>query len=511
MSQKNQIVYALMSVLLLFVFVLVPMKAEAGLNEYVLDNTMLDSANWSNPEDDVLTEQEKIIFTADSTQYSRLISKQTVKVDKLFENLVQLSANVEFQNFPSNQSFIFAFGLEGIESMAGEAPNVEVTFTNNGGIKVGVVAYDEDGTMHTVSNPTSCGITLHKAVKVVITITTDSKIRVAVNGNNVCSGTLPVSGEGSVGFLQSGQVAVELSDFEMKYYEYSRPENTNIYEDFEKGGMDVSVLTARAPSMDSIFPRGQSVEEYEGNMVLMHRHTDSTYLGTLYQYSNFQITFDVPYLHTVTEYDETGKLLIGGMSRLMISMGNEQADWDTAGWEKAVETVVIGKDLAYSFNNPEKIQAIMKKDPFAGEGRPFSVKVTVVDAVVTASLKWLEDEQFEEVLSYKLEGGTPTGYVQIWLPEYGNCAIDNLEIINLDENPNIIETEYKNGKWEIPADFKYESAERVYADDKQVEGTTNFSDIWFIPVGAVFVGGFALLVTFVSTRKKKKEELSNEK
>lgn len=513
MRKVKNLIYSLLSVILFFSMVLTPMSTEAGSTEHILDGSMLDNANWSNPEEDVEIKEGTIVFSKESTEYSRYIAKQAIKLDTSFENLTTLSANVKFETLPAGKNFMIAFGLEGIETCAGEAKNVEVTFSNEGGIKVGVNAYDEDGTLHVVAEPVACGMSLNRVAKVTVTITTAGNIRVSVNGQNKCSGKLPVSAEGRVGFLQSGACAVTIADLEIKHYEYARPENTNIVEDFEKGGMNVAVLTARAPSMYSIWPRGQYVEDDNGNKVLRHLNVSDTYVGTLHQYSNFEISFDVPYVNTIAEFGDNGAFTKVGQSKLMISMGNEQADWETAGWSSAQETIVYDNGSVYSFNNPDNIRAELKKNPFAGEGRAFSVKLSVVDAVVTAQIKWMEEGTFDTVLTYKRNGGTPLGYVQVWVPEYGDCSIDNLKITNLDENPNLIEVEYKSGQWQKPEDFKYTKMERVYADTQEQEAKSNDWLYWLIPVAAIVIGTGALLITGGVIRKKRmqKEETVHEK
>lgn len=514
MKKVRNVIYSLLSVILFFSMVLTPMSTEAGSTEHTIDKSMLDNANWSNPEEDVVIEEGTIVFSKDSTEYSRYISKQVIKKDTLFDNLATLSANVKFETLPAGKSFMIVFGLEGVEACAGEAKNVEVTFTNANGIRVGVNAYDEDGTLHTVAKPVACGISLNRAAQVSVTITTKGNISVSVDGRSVCTGEIPVTAEGRVGFLQSGACAVTIADLEIKHYEYARPENTNIVEDFEKGGMNVAVLTARALSMYSIWPRGQYVADDNGNKVLRHLNVSDTYVGTLHQYSNFEISFDVPYVNTISEFNDIGEFTRVGQQQLMISMGNEQADWDSEGWQVAQETVVYDDGAVYSFNHPNDIRANLKKNPFAGEGRAFSVKLSVVDAVVTAQIKWLEEKTYDTVLTYKLSGGTPLGYVQVWVPEYGDCSIDNLKITNLDKNPNLIDVEYQSGEWKKPEDFKYTKMERVYADkDAQTKAPSLTASVyWLVPIIATVIGIGALLITGGIIRKKRmqKEETVHE-
>lgn len=521
MKRHTRLANALLTAVMLSIFALTPLKTEAGRSEVTLDSTMLSNSNWSNPERDVKVSDGTLIFPKDSGEYTRYISKTAVKADKNFSTMVDVSSSVKFTNMPSGESFILAFGLGSIEAVQGEAKNVEVSFTNNGGIKVGITAYDENGTAHTVAGQRTSGISLNRAATVSVEISTDQKITVAVDNTVVCSGTLPVSGEGRVGFLQTGNCGAEISNLVIKYYEYSTPENTNISEDFEQGGIDLSKMTAKTIDMFSIFPRGLSVEDYNGNQVMMFRNTQRAYVGTAYEYSNFELTFDVPYMCTEELWNKSGKRTQLAQKYFYISFGGEQSEWSTEGWQSAVDTIVYSAGKVYSFNNKSEIAAELTKDPWAENGRAFSVRVSVVDSVVTAGIKWMEEKQYQTVLTYKLKSGTPTGYVHIWVPEEGNSAIDNFTITNLDENANIIETEYKSGKMVIPEDHVYEPMERIYLDTvSESSGVTETAGmqtdgskqkLWYLLIpAATLTGTIAIVVTGVITRRKKKTEVTQD-
>lgn len=511
MRRRKRIVYALLVATLLSVSVLSPMKANAGFSQTVLDSSKLDDSSWSNPEEDVYVDEGTIVFPENSTDYSRYITRAAAKLDKSFTNLVKLSASVKFNQLPAGKSFMIAFGLSGIESLPGEETNVEVTFVNEGGIKVGVTAYDDAGTAVTVAAPKACGMSLKKEAKIDIAITTDSKIVVAVNGSNVCSGTLPVNGEGRVGFMQTGEVAVDIKNLQIVSYKYDRPENPNVFEDFEKGAMDASKLTAKAVDIRGYFPRGQVVEEYNGSQVMMFRNTTQAYLGTLYQYSNFEMTFDVPYILTESIYDEEGNLQTPGQNSFTVAIGNEQADWDTWGWLNAQESIVFDKSAIYSLNKEEARYEYQEneKSYLADHNGGCSIKIRVFDSTITVGLKWMEEDTYKTVLAYELSTGTPYGYIQIWSTDTGQFAVDNLRIENLDDNPNLIETEYKSGKWEEAPDVEYEPMERVYAEDNTSQ-ENDFSWYLLIPI-TVAIGVFAMataaIVVYVKSKKKKEAKV----
>ena len=500
MKKGKRIAYAMLAVALLSVFTLSPMKSEAGVGESVLDSSSLEGSNWSNPEEDVVVNEGILTFPNESTEYTRFISKMSAQVDETFSDLVKMSADVKFNQLPGGKSFILAFGLSGIEALPGEANNVEVAFTNNSGIKVGITAYDEDGNAVSVASPKSCGMSVKKSGAVKIELTTDSQIKVSVNGNTVVSGKLPVSGEGRVGFMQTGECGVEVSNLEVTHYVYDRPENANIYEDFEQGAMDVSVLTARALDVYGLSPRGQAVEEHNNSQVLRFQNTGVAYVGTLYKYSNFEMSFDVPLIEVETEYHEDGRLKKPGQSEFAVAFGGEQSDWDIAGWSSASEAIVFDTNSAYSFNNAETFKYEYAQEYFTKNNGGFSVKISVVDGYVTIGMKWMDEAEYQKVLSYKLTGGTPNGYIHIWSTSVGQFAIDNLKIENLDDSPNTIKTEFKSGKWVKPDDATYQPLKRTYAE---VDDSRNVSWYMLLPVTAS-VGVTALIITALIVYGKNK-------
>ena len=505
MKRAKQMAYALLVAVLLSGFVIYPMQTEAGVSESVLDSSSLEGSNWSNPEEDVVVSEGTLICPNESTEYTRYISKLSAQIDETFSDLVKMSATVKFNKLPVGKNFILAFGLQGIEALPGEAKNVEVVFENKSGIKVGITAYDEDGNSVTVAQPKACGMSLKKAGTVKIELTTDSQIKVSVNGRTVVSGKLPVSGEGRIGFMQTGECGVEVTNLAITHYVYDRPENVNINEDFEQGAMDVSKLTAKMIDMYAMTPRGQIVEEYNGSQVLRFYNTGVAYVGTLYKYSNFEMSFDVPFIQTEAEYREDGSLKKPGQSSFTVAFGGEQADWSAAGWSSAREAIVFNKESAYSFNNKETLKYDYTEEYFTKQNGGFSVKISVVDCFVNVGMKWIDEADYKTVLSYKLEGGMPNGYVHIWSTSVGQFAVDNLKIENLDDNPNVIETEYKSGKWVTPEDVEYEPMERVYADTTD-EDSKKVSWYMLIPVTAgVGVAALAITALIVYSKNKMKK------
>ena len=505
MRLGKRFAYLLLSAAMLTVSILIPMETKAGKSEILMDAETLESADWNNPEGDVVIKDQTIVFPKESTKYTRFIAKTPAKKDDMSDSIVSLSATIKMEKMAKDASFILAFGMSSIESLQGQEGNIEIAFTNDGGLKTSISVYKEDGKVEKIMAPKNCGMSIGSAADVSVDISVDSQIELKINNRVVGSGKLPVSGEGRVGFLQTGGCQGVVSNVELIHYKYERPENTNIEEDFEKGAIDTSKLTAKMLWTALNAPIGQMVQDYEGNQVLMHLNTGATYIGTLYPYSNFEMTFDVPYLRVKDEFDKNGQLIGTKFSKLIVTLGGERADWDTLKWDMAAEAIVLEPGTVYSNSNREANSAILEKNPFE-EGKPFSMKVKMVDSMMTIGIKWLEEKEFQTVLQYKLRGGTPNGHIHIWTPQAATFAIDNLKITNLDEGANVIETEYQSGKIVVPEDNQPEPLDRVY---KEVDTKTG-KPSWYllIPTTAVVSAG-ALLITALAMRgkkKKKKEE-----
>ena len=213
--------FRLLSLLMLLVLIgtiLPTAQVEAGARTITINGSSFkNDGEWNNLKDHVTLDGTKLVFPVDSTEKTGFICKSVIRGDEFFDTLASVECNLKLTKLPADKSFVLAFGLPGIEAGLGNKGNVEVTFTNSNGIKVGVVAYESAKNPTTVCNPKSAGMSLGTDAKIRAEITTDKKIIVSVNGRNVCSGTLPITGEGRVGFLQSGSCAAEVSEFKLLF------------------------------------------------------------------------------------------------------------------------------------------------------------------------------------------------------------------------------------------------------------------------------------------------------
>lgn len=507
MRRRNRIVCSLFVAAILMASALPSTRVEAGARTLTIQsNTIGDSGTWNNLEGDVVDEGGKLVFPKNSTDRTAYISKAVIRGDKFFDELESMECTIKFNQLPAGQKFILAFGLGGIEAGPAERENIEVTFTNEGGLKVGVVAYEDDDAPTTICKAQSVGVAIGATFNVKATISTSQIITLYINNKQVASGKLPVTGEGRIGFLQTGNCGAEVTNLKLTYYQYDRPENTNIEEDFKEDGINIAVLAGKT----LVGSKTMSLEEYNGNQVLMFKGVGQTYLGTKFSYSNFEMTFDVPYLVLKTTTNEDGEP-IDGTGSFGISFGSGRVSQNKDGYSEALDAIVFRQGKVYSNKNQEKYTA---ENPYWQEGKAFSVKVALTDNIMTVGAKWVNEDKYVQLLNYDLGGGLSTGCIHLWIMDQGNMAIDNLVIKNTDDNPGTVERAFKNGKIEAPADAKYVPFKRVYAPGTTKPGTLESNGLsWYllIPavavVGALAVGTTALIV---KCKGKKKEEVASD-
>ena len=288
------------------------LPAQAGLKEVVRDtSTVLEEINesvWHNASSDVTAENGVIVFPNESTEDTKLTIKTKVKANEGISEMAFVEGTLQFTSLPQGEKFVIALGLATIESELGESGNVEIGFTNEGGLMVSVTAYPESGETAELMPAKRCGSLNQTNVKV--SLGSDQTLSLSIAGTQVYSGKLPVNGEGRIGFLQTGSCGVRVSNINIKSYDYERPENCDIEEDFEDGEFNKNLLTSkliyRSYYDDEPYV---GIDEIDGNKVFRFAHAPLCYLGTQYKYSNFEMSFDVPYLQRSNEVNEEGKVV----------------------------------------------------------------------------------------------------------------------------------------------------------------------------------------------------------
>lgn len=485
---------------------------QAGVRDIIIDNASfaekIDKTIWNVPEDGVVSEDNKLVFLKESSTYTRIIAKQRMEKDASFENLFTADITMIPQTIPEGENFIFAFGLSSVEAISGEAGNVEILLGNNGSaMTVGVMEYGEDGNENVLLSAKNCGISLSRKICLSVTASMTGELSVKVNGNNIFDGKFSVSGEGRVGFLQTGGCAVSISDMNIVAQSYDRPENCNVNETFDNGTMNVNTLTSKLINTTNYYPSVCEVMEYNGNSVLMFKNCGLAYISTQYQYSNFELTFDLPYIQSDNEVAEDGAILEQRSNWFGVSFGDELIHYSDGGYVNSPEMLTFGTDSSVVAS----VAQLGYRDDshlFFDKERASTFRVSVIDTNVTVEVKWKDEATFTTLLSYRIGNETPTGYIHIWSGNPSNFAIDNIQIINKDESPNLIDVEYKSGLIEAPEDYDYEPIQATMKEEGKKQG---FNWYYLIPAAAFLgIAAIGVCVVIKNTRGKKVKGGENE-
>lgn len=495
------------------------MTVSAGKSEVVIDKASykeeLDTGKWNNPDQDIELKDGKLIIPADSTEDTRIITVQPVQSNERLKELFKGSTTFKLTSLPEGEAFIFALGLASIEEYPGNPGNIEVTFTNEGGLKAGVIAYDDSAEPVTLVEPVSCG-SLNANVTLNAVLTSDNKLTLKVSGKTICNQVaLPIESDGNIGFLQTGNCGAEISDVNLSIFTYDTPQNPDIFEDFENGAMNSAVFYSKNVYPSPYYPQALSVQEIDGNQVLKFDRCGLAYIGTNYQYSNFELTFDVPYFQRVEERNEEGEIIVPATSNLLVAFGSDIVKYDGYGYTQAADSIMFPSNSVISNlreTQMQKLQSHFIYDPEIPSDRTFSVKVSVIDAEVTVGLKWENEKDFTTVMNYMLPNGTPTGHVHIWSTgEASSFAIDNIKLVNKDINPETIEVEYKCDSFERIPDFDYQDEGIVYRPEADaVDGKVDFG----VYVYVLYAAGISVLILaagFITGQILKKKKNKKEK
>lgn len=504
------------TLLLIALLVITPMvPAQAGTVEKetsLIVDSQLNSTDWFDAEDSTYVEDGRLILPADSYGNTRVISKIIAQEDTAYQTMFQISAKLQITQLPENEKFIFAMGLDSIEALSGEAGNTQIEITNNGELQLGVYCYDEAGDAREIAAAKSISTTVGDEFTLAVTATTDRGLHICVNGVEVYELSLEEDLQGRIGFLQTGNCIAEITGCDVGFTQYERPENPNIAEDFETEIFNKNWFTTNFISSVR-YPAYVAVEELNGNSVLMYHNAKLTYFGTKYAYSNFELTFDVPYYLRDMVKDEKGNMVASPTMEFLVSLGDDAVNFNDFGYATSTEAIRFTKDTVHGLNHsPEKFRAEYASkgyfDPTTNEG--FSVLVRMVDGHLEVGVKALDAEEFDILAQADYEDFR-TGYVKIWSVNDANFAIDNFKLTNLDNEANLIDTGF-TGAIIIQEDFDYQPAEPVFRPVGQTneETPTNWMPVMITGGICAAVVAVSAVIALCMKKGKKKEAQDNE-
>lgn len=481
----------------------------------------LNKAEWHSTDPSIVCKNKTLYIPEESsTGDTKLITKKAASITASDE-VIGVDTSFRITSLPQGQRLVLGLGLSSVEPSLGESGNVEISFANEGGIVVSVKAYGEAGEQVILKNKKS-GSSLNKTIHVEATILSQGVLNLELNGSSVCKAQLPVDGSGRFGIMQTGSCGVEFTKLLVNYSNYATPENTNIVEDFENGELNSNVLCAKISTAANNLPTAYSaIEDYNGSKVLMFHNAGLGWICTLYPYSNFELVFDVPYFQHQNVYDEKGTLELIASNFVCVSFGEEIPISTGYSCVDATDMWAFGTSSAHSevrktFETSYDTIGCSNICGDTDKNQGYTVKMTMIDGVMTGQIKPLSGGSFKTVATQKYDTYRG-GYVYIWSMEQGNFAIDNLKITNMDKGAKLIDVEYESSlitaEDYVPTE---EEQQLVFRETEVVEDTQQkkmSGELLFFLCcvgGAVILIGVGTGVIITSKQKRKREGMIDE-
>lgn len=500
----------------LFVGSFASLPAQAGrtvqISKAILEEGELNQTDWYFADSNIVSRDGTLVVPAEtSTSDTRFIAKAVSKADETVTEMTNVDAKLRITALPSGQKFMLAFGLGSIEAFSGQNGNVEMVFSNEGGIVMSIVAYTEAGA-ETVMEKKNCGVSLNKDFTVDAGITPKGVLTVTINNQKVCEAQLPVSGVGRFGVLQSGSCGAQFSELSYGCSHYESPENTNIDENFDDGEFNINELYSTSKT-NGLYPSAIRFEDIDGNMMLRFQNCGLSHIGTKYKYSNFEISFDMPYFLRENVYDENGVQIGKPSSNIGVSFGSEAVNPEGYTYVHDIDLITIRSDSVRSEVRRHWSANLVDMgivDLTNNEG--YSFKLSVVDGHSVCQVKKVTSDEWITIgeCDYELQR---SGYIYIWSTGNADCAIDNLKITNLDANPNTVEAEYKSSvvtaeDYELTEEEKTLTFREVTEEKEEMKPEVLF--VVCCAAGAVVLAVIGIVTGALLKRKKTAKEVKTD-
>ena len=474
-----------------FVLCLVPFLSPAAVSAGSSETTVADRSSLSSGIDgatwlnfgQVKGENGKIIFDDDVKENGRLVA--TTKIQDFSDcgltEIFTAEYAITINNLPENEGNRFAvvFGLKDMEDKLGAKGSTEIYFVKSEGVlKVGVSRYSEDGEMKIVEPTAFDGIVFGKSFTLDASLNSDGVMNAAVSVSGGAKKTLADksdpqnfahSTEGYTAIGQNGKCAAEVSSVNIKAYRYFNAETPlEITENFDNGHYNRNAFFTRSQMDDS---KGYAGGCYVKDGALKF-DVLSSFISTVYRYSNFELTFDLVDVQRENVLDNNGNVQTPAVdnSWLGISFGSEEnrGTFDNH-MRNATVLTMSNKEGTFRmwtpypnanklFDYPDAYKTsemkILSKD---NAGKIYNYKVSMKDGNFTASYKLSTDENYPAVplVDYYL-GYTPYGSVSIIAYVFTGYTIDNIKITNTDYAPQEVAISYEQNGMKQTEDFKYE-------------------------------------------------------
>lgn len=498
--------------------------AQAGVsNKTLVNNTTLFSKDEINKLDFIIGNgiEAVSVGNTNAVRFTPLMDTSDVLLLSAFPETTELEsgptviANATFTltQLQGDKQFGVMFGIARLDSMPKYEESAWLYFENNeqnNGFVYGLNTYSETGEETVLIEKTA----LADGVDITVSIEQfyDKDLSICVDGGetkNFENITIGHIGFGQDGAYTDSQnfIDVTLTSFEVRNRFDVSPENTNLVIDGSLGEINEEECYVRG---SVIFNEDGSFSFYDAG------HT--TVLVTRYQYSNFQIDFDIVDMQRTPEFASDGTLLRTASQYFALAFG---LDTDTPQNIKSYQDAVSYKDSCWTqftgdvYENPAvpSSKTRISYGDFSNrkggylpenyqlwnphfDGRTANLRISVIDGIYTFQIKWEDEEEFYTAFMVDL-GYMPVGHIVFsggsvnQAAMMTNVTIDNFKITNMDREPNLIEVGYKGSALDNPGDYEWtDTRNPSYILDYEFSDNTKKEDF---PVVQTVVLGVCVL------------------
>lgn len=524
MNKIKKLCLLCLSMLVLSCVINIPVQA----GERIFDSDLftatgeLNNTEWNSTDQNIVLKSGKLIIPGKtSNEDTKFISKNVAVANEALKNVITVNGSLSITALPKNEKLILGLGLGSIEASSGENGNVEIAFVNDGGIYVMVTTFGSDGEK-VIVNKKKCNFSLNSTFSFSASISGEQVLTVKINGATICNQKIDVSGSGRFGIIQTGSCGATISKLHTVCYKYDASENTNIAEDFEDNEWNANELNAQLFGSNGMGTGSMQIEEYNGSKVLRIRNAGTpyntkiaSYLSTMHKYSNFEISFDVPYFQREKVVDAEGVQIGKPCTGIYLAFGVEVTRYNTTYDTNKYNTdaLLIGPDEVSSLliNTDLKVPLEDFQLFKSGSNEGFSVKFTMLDGQGTLQMKSLKGSQWKTILTQDYSKVFREGYVALWTVASGDYALDNLKITNKDASPKLIDVEYRSSviKAEdyVPSEEDSKMVFREGTEDTDsAKGIENKELLIAIAISVVSLTLVAGTIVIVILKKKQKQQ-----
>ena len=508
-------------------------KALAGTMDLEDVQGTLNTKEWV-VDRNVTVKNGTINFAKNSLRDARFLSRTKIYAD--FDgSTFDISATLAVSEMTAGKRFGIGVGFGRLSYIVGDSNTTYIYVEKKGnGFAAGVCSYDEDKnvTEHLQNKVTLSGSEWAFEVKGLY----PNVLEVKINGEPIFNGAVAADGiSGYYGFMETGASNDEqysigsVSSLSVNNHFYDRPENVNINDDFSDDFINMSVwsLYNDAPYLKGVAADGSQLRFIDCNQ---------SSVTTRYEYSNFEMSFDVPYVQREPLYNANGTLKTAVCNWIGVICGINASD----------ATAVLGADRIIT-NNPDSCFLSFKGNydnkgntlggsyvlfgyasgrttyvlpdnydiwNIANEGRTLNVAFSCIDGVYSLGIKWDDEAEYYHVFTkeYKLKRGYITflgyGVGQTDNVIKANFALDNIKITNRDYQGDVLTgIEKTSGNiLENSGDYGYYDSKlpgQLIKDGMDFDGYSSSSCSGSVGTSGCVIGMFGILFAIKKMRCKK--------